>query len=81
MLAIASVEVESSILPRNLVPHGAFKSTIVDKRHSEYKRSWWRGDKQVVEPRQLRLAFGFIGSSGSDNYHTSMSADPHTLCS
>ena len=51
MLAIASMEVESSILPRDLVPHGAFESTVVDKRHSKYKRSWWRGDKQVVEPR------------------------------
>ena len=33
VLPIAGVEVETDILLRNLVPHGAFKSTVVDKRH------------------------------------------------
>ena len=35
VLPIASMEMESGILLRNLVPHRAFKSAVVDERHSE----------------------------------------------
>ena len=38
MLAIACVQVEASILTRNLMPHGAFKGVVVDKRYSELIR-------------------------------------------
>ena len=34
MLAVASVEMESSILLRDLVSHGMFKGMVVDERHS-----------------------------------------------
>ena len=35
MLTVASMEVESSILLRDLVPHGVFKGAVIDKRHSK----------------------------------------------
>ena len=35
MLSITSVEMETSILPRDLVPHGAFKGTAVNQRHCQ----------------------------------------------
>ena len=38
MLPIACVQVEVSILTRNLVPHGVFEGSVVDKRHSELMR-------------------------------------------
>ena len=33
VLPITCVQVEASILTRNLVPHGAFESTVVNKKH------------------------------------------------
>ena len=35
VLPITGVHVEAYILTRNPVPHGAFKDTAVDERHSE----------------------------------------------
>ena len=29
---------EAGVFTRDPVPHGMFKNTVVDKRHSEYKR-------------------------------------------
>ena len=40
MLPITGVQVEVSILTRDLVPHGAFEGVVVNKRHSEYWRGW-----------------------------------------
>ena len=40
VLSIACVHMEASILTRNPVPHGAFKNTAVDKRHSKYWSRW-----------------------------------------
>ena len=37
MLPITGVHMEAGVLTRDLVPHGAFKNTVVDKGHSEYK--------------------------------------------
>ena len=34
MLSIAGMHMEPGILTRDLVPHGAFESTVVDERHS-----------------------------------------------
>ena len=56
---------------RNSVPHGAFKDTVVDKRHSEYRGSWQRGNKRVVEPddsNTLRL----YRIKKSDKRHTTV---------
>ena len=53
---------EAGILTRDLVPHRVFKNTVVDKRHSEYKGSRWKGNKRVVEPDDSDPPFGFIGS-------------------
>ena len=81
VLPIARVKVETSILPRNLVPHGVFKGVIVDKRHS---RSLGVVDEKVTSELlgQMTLTtFGFIGSRESDDCHTSTSTDPHLLCS
>ena len=50
MLPIAGMHVEPGVLTRDSVPHGMFKDTVVDKRHSEYRGSWCRGNKRVVEP-------------------------------
>ena len=37
VLSITSVEVEVSVLPRNLVSHGMLKGAVVDERHCEYE--------------------------------------------
>ena len=57
VLPITGVHMESSVLTRDLVSHGAFKSAVVDKRHSEYKKGGLvkeEGNKQVVEPKRLQ---------------------------
>ena len=33
MLSIARMKVGTSVLPRDLVPHGAFEGAVVDQRH------------------------------------------------
>ena len=38
MLSVTSVHMELSIFMRDLVPHGAFESVVVDKKHSELMR-------------------------------------------
>ena len=40
---------ETGVLTRDSVSHGTFKNTVVDKRHSKYRRSQERDDKRVVE--------------------------------
>ena len=50
MLPIAGMHMEAGVLPRDSVPHGTFKDTVIDKRHDESKGSWCSGNKRVVEP-------------------------------
>ena len=35
VLSITSMKMESGVLPRDLVPHGAFEGAAIDKRHCE----------------------------------------------
>ena len=50
MLTIAGMHMEMGVLTRDSVPHGAFKDTVVNKRHGKSEGSWGKGNKQVVEP-------------------------------
>ena len=71
------MHVEAGVLTGDSVPHGVFEDTIVDKRHSEYRESWWNSNKQVVEldnSDALRL----YRTKRSDNRHTTTSANPHS---
>ena len=39
VLPITGAHVEVSVFMRDSMPHGAFEDTVIDKGHSEYKRS------------------------------------------
>ena len=47
MLSIAGVHMEAGVLTRDPVPHGAFKDTVVDERHSRLFEE--EDDKRVVD--------------------------------
>ena len=79
MLAITCMKVETSILMGNLVPHGAFKGMIVDKRYSELLEVVGGVVTSKLLNQTTPMPIGFIGSRKLDNCHTSMSADPHPL--
>ena len=73
MLPIAGVHMKVGIFTRNPVPYGMFKDTAVDKRHSEYRGSWQRGGKRVVEPDDSDT-LQLYRIKKSNNCHTTTSA-------
>ena len=73
MLPIARVKVKTSILPRDLVPHGVFEGAVINQRHCK-----WEGvvDGKVTSEllEQMTLTtIGFIGSRGLHTPHIHIS--------
>ena len=76
--SLASVEMEVSVFPRDLVSHGTFKGTVVDQGHREVKEVV----DEKVTGKLLRqttpTTFGLIGSreSGMPHDHISRPTSP-----
>ena len=79
MLTIAGVHMEAGVLMRDSVPHGAFKDTVIDERHSRLLEWLGKGMKSELLTQTTPVAFGFIGPGESDIRHTTMSANPRPL--
>ena len=77
VLPITCVQVEASVLTRNLVPHGVFKGAVVNQGSLQVEEEVNGKVTSELLSQTTPTAFGFIGSRESDDCHTSMSADPH----
>ena len=67
MLTIAGVHVKAGVLTRDLVSHGTFKNTTVDKRHGKCRGSvigaglWSASLGLSLQPKRPRvLLFGMV---------------------
>ena len=60
MLTVAGVHMETGVLTRDSVSHGAFKNTVVDKRHGKCRGSRWITSELLSQTTPT--SFGFIGS-------------------
>ena len=80
VLPIAGVHVEASILTRDPVPHGAFKTWLLTRDIASIGEVGKEMTSWLLDQDNL-TTLSFMGLRESCHHRTSTSANPHPLCS